>query len=137
MKKILFVFLTLATIMGIFSFALSPLTVTAEEDIAELINDNLEDIGDVYGSDDVDPGTFSRTIARIIQVALGFMGMIFLALMIYAGFTWMTAAGNEEKISKAKKIMAAAVIGAAIVLSAYAITAFVLSELIEATGSRT
>jgi hypothetical protein len=37
----------------------------------------------------------------------------------------MTAAGNQEQINKAKKIITAAVIGIIIVGAAYAITAFI------------
>ena len=32
--------------------------------------------------------------ARIIRVALGFLGIVVLTLIIYGGFLWMTAAGN-------------------------------------------
>ncbi len=74
-------------------------------------------------------------VSRVIKVLLSFLGVLFFILLIYAGFTWMTAAGNEEKITKAKKTMAAAVIGVAIILVAYAITVFVINSLLEATGA--
>lgn len=64
-------------------------------------------------------------IGGIIRVLLGFVGVVILILTIYAGFLWMTAAGNEERIGKAKKIIAGAVAGAVIVMGAYAITSFV------------
>ncbi|MBI3115589.1 MAG: hypothetical protein HYZ09_03835, partial [Candidatus Kerfeldbacteria bacterium] len=38
---------------------------------------------------------------------------------------WMTAAGNDERIDKAKKVISAAVIGLIIVLLAWAIVIFV------------
>lgn len=41
----------------------------------------------------------------------------------------MTAAGNEEQVGKAKKLLTAAIIGLIIVLSAYAISYFVISKL--------
>lgn len=75
-------------------------------------------------------------IARIIRIALSFLGILAVSLIIYAGFMWMTSGGEEEKVSKAKKILANAVIGLAIILSALAITQFVLNRLIEATGGR-
>lgn len=75
-------------------------------------------------------------IARIIRIALSFLGILAVALIIYAGFTWMTSGGEEEKVSKAKKILANAVIGLAIILSALAITQFVMNRLLEATGGR-
>ncbi len=71
--------------------------------------------------------------ARIIRFVLGFLGLIFLVLTLYAGFMWMTSAGNEDKVEKAKKILWGAIIGLAIVLSSYAITEFVLTNLYETT----
>jgi len=60
----------------------------------------------------------------IIRVALGLLGIIFVAIIVYAGFVWMTAGGNEENAGKAKKLIFNGVIGLVIVLSAYAITIF-------------
>jgi len=70
-------------------------------------------------------------IASIIRIALSVLGIIFVILIIYAGLTWMTSAGNEEKITKAKNVMTAAIIGLAIVLLAYAITTFVIEKILE------
>lgn len=74
------------------------------------------------------------TVAKIIRVGLGLLGTIAVVLVIYAGFLWMTAAGNEDKIKRAKDILKAAVIGLVIILSAFAITSFVISQLLEATN---
>lgn len=68
-------------------------------------------------------------IAQIIRVALGFLGLIFLVLTLYAGFLWMTSGGNEQKISDAKGLLVNGVIGLAIILSAYGITLFVMRLL--------
>lgn len=76
-----------------------------------------------------------RIIAtKIIRVALGFLGIIAVGLIIYAGFVWMMSGGNEERIERAKNILKNAVIGLIIVLSAFAIASFVLNKLIEASG---
>lgn len=111
-----------------------PAVLVAQEDLADLINEQLDPIENIYNpNDDIESKTFSVAVARIIQAVIGFLGIIFLALIVYAGFTWMTAAGNEEKISRAKKIMSAAIIGAAIVIAAYAISYFVIDQLLLAT----
>lgn len=68
-------------------------------------------------------------IGRIIGILLGFIGVIFLGLMIYGGVTWMMARGNESEVDKAKKIIEQSIIGLIIVLAAYAITYFVGSVL--------
>ena len=74
-----------------------------------------------------------ETIASIINVALGLLGIIAVVIVLAGGFTWMTAAGNEEKVDKAKKMIFAGIIGLAIILSAYAIARFVITSLITAT----
>lgn len=76
------------------------------------------------------------TAARIINVVLGVLGILTTILILYAGFTWMTAGGNDEKITKAKGTIFAAVIGLLVILSAYAISSFVLKNLYKATTDR-
>lgn len=68
-------------------------------------------------------------IGNIIKTVLSFLGVLFLVLMIYGGYTWMTARGNEQEIEKAKGLIKNAVIGLIIVLAAYAITAFIYWQL--------
>lgn len=74
-------------------------------------------------------------VAQIIYVALGLLGTIFIVLTVYAGFLWMTAGGNEDNISKAKKILMASVIGLLIILVSYSITWFVFNAITGATSS--
>jgi len=71
-------------------------------------------------------------IAEIIRVALGFIGAVFLLLLLYGGFIYMTAAGNPEQVEKAKKILKNAVIGLLIILLSYSITYFILRYLLAA-----
>lgn len=68
-------------------------------------------------------------VARIIQIVLSLLAIIFLILIIIAGFRWMTANGNEEVVKKAVGAMKTAIIGLVVILSAYAITYFVLNYL--------
>lgn len=81
--------------------------------------------------------TPESVIASIIQTALSFLGVIFLILMIYGGYLWMTARGNEEQSGKAKNTIVAAIIGIVIVLSAYAISYLVIEKLGAGTLSST
>ncbi len=69
-------------------------------------------------------------IGKIVGAALAFVGILFLLLMIYGGFTWMIARGNEQEVAKAKDLITAAVIGLIIVLSAYAITNYIGDQLL-------
>src|SRR5688572_1632344 len=71
-------------------------------------------------------------IGTIINVFFGVLGIIFLVLVIYAGFLWMTSSGSAEQIEKAKKILINGVIGLLITLGAFAITTFIFNALEQA-----
>lgn len=73
------------------------------------------------------------TIARIIRVAMGLLGIVAVVIVLIGGFTWMTAGGNDEKVAEAKKWIFAGIIGLAIILSAFAISSFVINSLVTAT----
>ncbi len=71
-------------------------------------------------------------IGNVIGIALSFVGVVFFLLVLFGGFRWMTAFGNEEKVTSAKSIMEHAAIGLVIVLAAYAIAQFVFGALNQA-----
>ena len=75
-----------------------------------------------------DQGNLENVVGTIINAALSLVGLIFLVLMVYAGFTWMLAQGDEGKIDKSKEIIKACIIGLIITASAYAITFFVTNR---------
>lgn len=68
-------------------------------------------------------------LARIVQVALGFLSLIAVIYVMYAGWLWMTSEGSEEKISKAKKTLINAVIGLIVMLSAFMIVTWIINNL--------
>jgi len=77
--------------------------------------------------------TIGEIVANIIQVVLGILGVVFLILIIYSGFLWMSAAGNDEKIKSAQGHLRNAVIGAVIVIGAQIITYWVVYNVTQAT----
>ena len=68
-------------------------------------------------------------IINIINMALGLLGLFFVILIMYGGFTWMTAQGDDKKVQKAKDIIKNSIYGIAIVLLA-AVIANVVFEII-------
>jgi len=68
-------------------------------------------------------------IGRVINVALGFLGVIAVGIILLGGFKWMTAAGNEEKTAEARKLLGAGVIGLIIILASWGIATFVINSL--------
>ena len=72
-----------------------------------------------------------RATGQIIAGFLALLGVAFLAYTVYAGWLWLTAAGNDEQITKAKRILRAALMGMIIVLGAYLITRFVIELAVQ------
>jgi len=75
----------------------------------------------------VDQNTFLNSLITIINVLLTFVGVVFFLLLIYAGFLWMTARGNEEQVKKAKELMKQIIIGLIIIISSRLVTELILS----------
>lgn len=78
-----------------------------------------------YG-DIIEPGTL---VYNIVAIVLGFLGVLIVVMMMYGGFLWITAAGEEDKAKKGTTILFQAVIGAIIVFAAYTVTYFVLVQI--------
>ncbi len=98
------------------------------------ITDGLTAVGGVTGLSSADPRVIA---ARIINVALGLLALIFLVLVIYAGFLWMTSGGDSGNAEKARTLLKNAVIGLIIILCSWAITRYVISRLLAAVNSGT
>ncbi|MFA5029696.1 MAG: LamG-like jellyroll fold domain-containing protein [Patescibacteria group bacterium] len=90
---------------------------------------------DTIGGSGLAHSNLIDVIVNFIRIFLGIIGIVLLILILYAGFLWMTASGEESKIEKAKKIIISAVIGLIIVLSAFSIASFVINLLKNATGT--
>lgn len=83
------------------------------------------------GADAQDPTI--TIIPTIINVFLSLLGVIFVAMMVYAGYLWMTAMGEKGPVEKAQDIIKNSITGLILVLAAYAISAFVISRLAGST----
>ena len=100
----------------------------ATQSVFEKANAGFEKMmGKAYGGTEVGPSTFVGSLMIIINYLLTFLGAIFLLTLIYAGYLWMTARGNEEQIAKAKKIAQEVLIGLVIVFFSRLITEFILN----------
>src|SRR3989339_1136358 len=89
-----------------------------------------EDFGETTGLGQADLKT---AIGQLINVALGFLGVVAVVIILMGGFKWMTAGGNDKNVEEAKRLIIAGIIGLAIILAAYAIASFVISSILSAT----
>lgn len=72
-------------------------------------------------------------VANIINVILGLTGMAFVIILVYAGILYLTAAGEEGNVKKAKGLIKNSVLGIIIIVSAYAIATYVFTALTAVT----
>jgi len=128
MKKFIITLFSLYAVMssGLSLILVAPVSADLTQDVAGKSGYNTAGVTDT---------TLSETIGRIIKIVLSMVGTAFLVLTVYAGILWMTAAGNEEQVTKALSIIKASVIGLAIVMAAYGITYFVLGAIIGSTSA--
>ncbi len=121
MKKILSIILSIFTISNILIFT-TAVPVKAYDFETE---SGLYSTGFFSGhvtTKEIYEKSLSEIIGTVIQAILAFLGVFFLILMIYGGYIWMMARGNEQEVARAKNIIINALIGLIIVLAAYAIT---------------
>ncbi len=114
--------------LALFVFMVAAVALPA---VAAELDLGLEEVGSETGLGQKD---IRATIGSIINVALGFLGVVAVVIVLIGGFQYMIAGGNDEKVGKAKKWIISGIIGLAIILSAYAITTFIVSNLISATS---
>lgn len=128
MKSIQKIFLICCFLTAVLVIA-SPAISNAQDQALE----KLKTVGGTaYGEET--PRSLPEIIGNVIKSALTLLGVGAAILIIYAGYLWMTARGKEERVTKAKDTLEAAIIGLIIIIAAYAITYFVVDRLMQATG---
>lgn len=95
----------------------------------------ITDVGNAAGINSGSTNVY-QIAGNLINVVLGFLGIILLGYFLYAGFLWMTSGGSDDKAEEARTMIKNAVIGLIIIVSAFAISNFVLGSLVNVTGTR-
>lgn len=133
MSKII-LFTLLITIMG--------LAVAVNVEAADLFGEdgiifnNLKSALTAAGYTDEQQGrTVDEIAIDILTAALSVFGIIFFTLLLYGGWLWMTAGGNQERIDQSKKTLKWAAIGIAIVIASLVIGRFIINSILKATGA--
>ncbi len=91
--------------------------------LKEWIDKARWEIKDIYNDENK---WASDYIQEIVVYLLGFLYFVSVVIIIYAWFNILTAAWDEEKVSKSKKIILFAIIGMVIIFLAWPISNFVL-----------
>lgn len=72
---------------------------------------------------------FIQTLSTIIFMLISFLGIVFILLIMYGGYIWMNAKGNESNVEKAQHIIRDAVIGLVVLGASYGVWILVYSLL--------
>lgn len=64
-----------------------------------------------------------------VQITLGFLGSLTLAVFVFGGYLWLTSAGNSDKVQQGTKTMLYAVMGLFIIFGAYGILTTVIEGI--------
>ncbi len=118
-KSLVALCLVVAIIFGV----ITPVVTFAETGIpTKMLTDTK--IGETLGGGTVDLPT---VIGNVVKFILGFLSVVFVILIIYSGFKWMTAGGDSKKVDEAKSVMKNAIIGLIIVMCSYAIATVIFN----------
>ncbi len=112
--------------------ALAPVAVFAQTQYKGL-SGAVQGLKDVGGKTDLGGKDLPALVGGIINAVLGFVGIILLGYLLYAGFLWMTAGGDSKKTDEAKTMIKNAIIGLVILISSVAISNFVINMLVTST----
>lgn len=125
--------MALAIIGLLFATTMSASVQTAHAQVLtadELFGGDITYTGDDFATDaGLGSEDLPSTIAAIIRVAMGFLGVIAVVIILAGGFMWMIAGGDNTKVDKARKMIIYGVTGLGIVLASYAIASFVIGSL--------
>jgi len=92
------------------------------------------EIGTAFGASGGAPADPRTIVTKVINIVLTFLGIIFTIIIIYSGFRYMTAGGNEEIAEDARRHIMTAVIGLIIIIAAWGISNFIFNKIGEASG---
>lgn len=89
-----------------------------------------EDTGlpDTIKAADLQQKELASFVAGALTAVLGIIGVLFLVMLVYAGFLWMIGGDDEKKVSKARELILYAVLGLIVIVSAGAITKFIIID---------
>lgn len=135
MKKTIFkqilMLLALTAIMIIPYFVFAETAAAIDEKASSNPMTMLKTIGEKSFNKETNENTFVEIAGLVVNIALSILGVIFIVLMIIAGYTWMMASGNEQKVTESKSTIKRAIIGLIIVLASWAIWNLIFTTFID------
>lgn len=85
------------------------------------LQEGLEEVEGTLDEQITQHSSFRQYVIDVLNFFLTFLGLLAVAIIIFAGFRYVTASGNQEQADTAKKTITYAVIGLFVVLASFAI----------------
>ncbi len=87
-------------------------------------------LADAFGTDNVrvdaaQDGDLKSSIITMLNYFLGFIGILLVAIIIYAGFIIIVSQGEEDELTKGRTMIVYAIIGVVIIFLSYTIVGFI------------
>jgi len=79
--------------------------------------------------------SLDELIVNVLNIAIGAAAVICVVMLIVAGYSYITASGDETKIEKATKTLTNSIIGLVICFVAVLLVNFVLKNVLDTTGT--
>lgn len=127
--------LLLSLLLWFAALLVVPLSVSAQapeepNNVWNGIRTFITPIGRAFGYREGVPTDIRIIAAVVIRIFLTLLVIIFLSLIVYGGYTWMMAQGDENQVTKGKDIIRNGTVGVGIIIASYSITKFLIGALV-------
>lgn len=96
-------------------------------------SDNPDIISGATGGE----GSLKELVQTMLNYFLSFLGFVATVMVIYGGILYVTSAGNDESVGKAKKILLYAAVGIVIILLSFALVNTILGAGVDTSTTTT
>lgn len=111
------------------SMVLVPNVVLAQTGSPKTVESGLSSVKDAFPQTTIDASSPQGTLKSIINWALYLAGILAVLFVIYGGYQYLTAGGNDAQATAGRKTLTNALIGLAITILAYVIVQIVYNFL--------
>lgn len=116
--------ISLLVIAGALFLLASP--VLAASDLYDDTIDKFQNTSSQAGYEQTDPGNAQSLIfvlsGQVVALLVSLAGVVVFIFLVYGGYLWLTAGGNEDQVTKAKEIIKNSIIGLVLLMAAGIIT---------------
>jgi hypothetical protein len=123
MKKILGFLL----LVGFLALPLLTLDAAGIDQAGNVLNEAVGEKGIGFKVENAPEEALSKRVGTIINYILGVLGTVAVLYTIYGGVIWITAGGNDGKVTEAQSIIRNAVLGIVVIGLAYLIVTAAIS----------